>query len=618
MAEPKVQLVAPIGNISVPGMNVTGVITATSISGNVGVAGSIIQGSNLDIGAGIITATSFVGDQIGTYRAASLTGSPDLVVGVVTSSGFVAPITGDVTGNLTGNVVGTAKSILSGNNLWVGIATATLVGPASNLVGVAASSFTHQTVTANSGTTAIDLSVGNIITFNQSSNTTVSFANTSSAMSITLIRDKDDNNTARTISWPDSISWDGGSAPTLLDDSESGNSQQFQFLTRDGGLTWYGWETFKNEPTRYELFVRGFGEQGATAQNNRTNYSSPIQVGTEATWASVHSGSYAWHMNARKTDGTLWGWGRNQNGQLGQNDRTQPSSPVQIPGTTWSVNMDVSYDQVQAIKTDGTLWSWGYNGEGNLGHNNTIKYSSPVQVPGTTWSVASSGQKNAGALKTDGTMWVWGYNHYGSIGDNSRIFRSSPVQVPGTTWSKIDVGRAVTAAIKTDGTLWTWGINSEGALGLSQSYSTISGKSSPTQVGTDTTWKEIHVTLRAMGAVKTDGTLWMWGQNYWGSMGLNEGNSNTKLSSPTQVGTDTTWNALHKVSGSGYYGQYSVASKTDGTMWVWGPNDDGNLGLNNGPSVWRSSPTQLPGTNWGIESYQFAQGNAFGGNLRSS
>ena len=145
MAEPKVQLVAPLGNITVPGMNVTGVVTATL--GDVGVAGSIIQGNNIDIGAGIITATSFVGDQIGTYRAASLTGSPDLVVGVVTSSGFVAQITGDVTGNLTGNVVGTAGSILSGNNVRAGIATvAGMSGDGSNLTGIGATSYNTQTV----------------------------------------------------------------------------------------------------------------------------------------------------------------------------------------------------------------------------------------------------------------------------------------------------------------------------------------------------------------------------------------------------------------------------------------------------------------------------------------
>ena len=255
MTQPKVQLVAPLGNITVPGMNVTGVVTATI--GDVGVAGSIIQGNNIDIGAGIITATSFVGDQIGTYRAASLTGSPDLVVGVVTSSGFVAQITGDVTGNLTGNVVGTAGSILSGNNLHVGIATATLVGDGSNLTGVGGSVFSHQTVTASGAATSIDLSAGSIITFNQSANTTVSFANTSEAMKVTLIRIKDTNDTARTISWPSSIKWNGGTGPTLISNTQSGDKQQFQLLTRDSGVTWYGWESYNFDKKGYQLWAWG-------------------------------------------------------------------------------------------------------------------------------------------------------------------------------------------------------------------------------------------------------------------------------------------------------------------------------------------------------------------------
>ena len=114
------------------------------------------------------------------------------------------------------------------------------------------------TVTA---TTTIDLSAGNMITFNQSANTTVSFANTSAAMDVTIIRVKDATTTARTITWPDSVKWDGGSAPTLITDSVSGDSQQFQFLTRDSGVTWYAWENMEYNPAfsfkKMSLFAWG-------------------------------------------------------------------------------------------------------------------------------------------------------------------------------------------------------------------------------------------------------------------------------------------------------------------------------------------------------------------------
>ena len=440
MAEPKVQLVAPIGNITVPGMNVTGVVTATY--GDVGVAGSIIQGNNLDIGTGIITATSFVGDQIGTYRAASLTGSPDLVVGVVTSSGFVAQITGDVTGNLTGNVVGTAGSILSGNNLHVGIATATLVGDGSNLTGVGGSSLTHQTVTANGAATSLDLSVGNIITFNQSADTTVSFANTSAAMKVTLIRVKDTGTTARTITWPDSVKWNGGSAPTLISNTVSGDSQQFQFLTRDSGLTWYAWEPYNRDVPSYSLFSWGNQDgKGALGQNNNTPQSSPMQIGTDVTWTKASVGNY-YGNGGIKADGTLWTWGNNQQGNLAQNNKTSYSSPKQVgTDTNWaSVNIDVC---CFGVKTDGTLWAWGYNNGGGLGQNNKTQYSSPVQIPGTTWDSGTGkmcmSQNNARilAVRTDGTLWAVGHGDGGELGLNSTTQRSSPIQIPGTDWNQV-------------------------------------------------------------------------------------------------------------------------------------------------------------------------------------
>ena len=655
MAEPKVQLVAPLGNLTVPGMNVTGVVTATL--GDVGVAGSIIQGNNIDIGTGIITATSFVGDQIGTYRAASLTGSPDLVVGVVTSSGFVAQITGDVTGNLTGNVVGTAGSILSGNNIRAGIATvAGMSGDGSNLTGIAATSYNTQTVPgstysinvtspaggnytlsgtdrngtvsgsdptvtvevgdtlnfvvdasghpfyirpsnaganvstpaatnqgAQSGTvswtpntagtyyyqcgnhagmlgtitvtatTTIDLSAGNMITFNQSANTTVSFANTSAAMDATIIRVKDANTTARTITWPDSVKWNGGSAPTLISSSISGDSQQFQFLTRDSGLTWYGWEPYKFDALAGELFSWGYNSDGALGLSQSYSVlkgaSSPTQVGTDVTWRSMSSNSGGYYIGT-KTNGTLWTWGGANTGALGLNTPGARSSPTQI-GTndTWSENTTATEQWTSGgVKTDGTLWMWGNNSFGRLGQNqapSTLNgHSSPTQIPGTTWST-TAGALSAGnttfCIKTDGTAWAWGRGSNGSIGLNqpTNSDKSSPVQLPGTTWKQFAANGYNTGAVKTDGTMWTWGFGTQGRLGHNVETATCS---SPTQVGTATTWKQIANAYRSFFAVKTDGTLWSWGYNNYGSLGLNgPASSSGKRSAPTQIGTDSTW-----------------------------------------------------------------------------
>ena len=136
----------------------------------------------------------------------------------------------------------------------------------------------------------------------------------------------------------------------------------------------------------------------------------------------------------------LFSWGTNSNGQLGQNNRTQYSSPVQIPGTTWSSISAGSHSL--ATKTDGTLWSWGINDNGQLGQNNRINRSSPIQIPGTTWSSISSGGNSSFSLatKTDNTLWSWGLNNFGQLGQNNTTYFSSPVQIPGITWSSINSG----------------------------------------------------------------------------------------------------------------------------------------------------------------------------------
>ena len=346
-----------------------------------------------------------------------------------------------------------------------------------------------------------------------------------------------------------------------------------------------------------QLWVMGYNTAGGLGQNNRTDYSSPVQVpgtwGSELGKASVGDDT----IGSIKTDGTLWVMGINDQGQLGQNNRTERSSPVQIPGT-WD-QVEMGWDYSAAINTDGELWMWGYQGanpNGTLGQNEgSTKYSSPVQVPGTTWRNIATGQVTVFATKTDGTMWAWGGNNDGgNLGLNqggswSQHMRSSPTQIPGTTWDRPSVNSTSSHATRTDGTLWSWGINTNGQLGLSNN----TNYSSPTQVGSDATWS--RVTNGSAGStfgLKTDGTLWSWGYNVYGQLGQN---NTTNVNSPSQIpGTD--WS---HISGGTYA---CIARKTDGTLWSWGYNTKGYLGQNNRTSY--SSPVQIPGTDWS---------NAFGG-----
>ena len=137
----------------------------------------------------------------------------------------------------------------------------------------------------------------------------------------------------------------------------------------------------------------------------------------------------------------LFAWGLNGNGQLGQSNLTSCSSPIQIPGTTWS-SISSGNQHSLATKTDGTLWSWGYNLYGQLGQNNTTQFNSPVQIPGTTWNFVGLGKDDTFSLatKTDGTLWSWGRNQWGQLGQSNRTYYSSPVQIPGTFWNSISNG----------------------------------------------------------------------------------------------------------------------------------------------------------------------------------
>jgi YD repeat-containing protein len=158
-----------------------------------------------------------------------------------------------------------------------------------------------------------------------------------------------------------------------------------------------------------------------------------------------------------------------------------------------------------AVKTDGTLWAWGYNGFGELGDGTTTQRVTPVQVgTDTRWASVAAGQWHTVAVKTDGTLWAWGNNSYGQLGDGTTTQRHAPVQVGiDTNWASVAgsvaAGYGHTVATKTDGTLWAWGYNASGQLG----NGTTTQRVTPMQVGTDTHWASV-----AAGFYHTIGLRW--------------------------------------------------------------------------------------------------------------
>jgi len=337
---------------------------------------------------------------------------------------------------------------------------------------------------------------------------------------------------------------------------------------------------------------------GNLGTNSTVDQSSPVQTVSGGTnWKEVHAGCLL--TAAIKTDGTLWLWGNNLTGQLGNNSVLNQSSPVQTisGGTNWK-QVSSGCGHSAAIKTDGTLWLWGEALNGRLGNNlsSLTKQSSPVQTvsAGTNWKQVSLGTNHSAAIKTDGSLWLWGCGTSGALGQaTTTANQSSPVQTAsvGTNWKQVSLGGTSTtstsAAIKTDGTLWLWGDGTNGILG----NNATTARSSPVQtVSGGTNWKQVSLGSCHSAAIKTDGSLWLWGLAASGRLG---NNSTVDQSTPVQtVSGGTNWKQVSAGTA------HTAAIKTDGTLWLWGFGTAGRLGDNS--TVTRSSPVQtiLAGNNW--------------------
>ncbi|MBI4681978.1 MAG: PKD domain-containing protein, partial [Nitrospirae bacterium] len=286
------------------------------------------------------------------------------------------------------------------------------------------------------------------------------------------------------------------------------------------------------------------------------------------------------HSISLKSNGTLWAWGSNSFGQLGDGSTTDTSAPVQVGTDNKWVAISAGDNYTIALKSNGTLWAWGSNSFGQLGDGTTTDTSTPVQIGiETNWIAISAGSNHTVALKSNGTLWAWGSNSFGKLGDGSTTDISTPVQI-GTDneWVAISAGDNHTIALKSNGTLWAWGYNSYGQLG----DGSTSDRLSPTQIGTDTRWVTVSAGADHTIALKSNGTLWAWGYNLYGQLG--DGSTINKLS-PVKIGTNNNWVAISAGS------DHSMALNTYGTLWAWGYNSYGQLG--DGSTTDRLSPTQI-------------------------
>ena len=294
----------------------------------------------------------------------------------------------------------------------------------------------------------------------------------------------------------------------------------------------------KNDGTLWAWGWNNSGQVGVSPHGDPVL--SPVRIGTSSDWETVFIGESSTSTIALRNDGTLWAWGSGMYGVLGNGSGSAYAypSPFQIGfANNWESVSTISGSTL-AIKKDGTLWAWGENSYGQLGDGSTTQRVSPVQIgTDSDWaSVEISHTEYSGystftlAIKKDGTLWAWGRNNYGQLGDGSTTDRHSPVQIGSAgNWASVSINCGSTMAIKKDGTLWAWGANSYGQVG----DGSTTNRHSPVQIGTASNWSSISIFKNfSIFGTRKDGTLWAWGNNSYGQLG---NGTRTSISTPYQI-----------------------------------------------------------------------------------
>ncbi len=329
--------------------------------------------------------------------------------------------------------------------------------------------------------------------------------------------------------------------------------------------------------------------QGSLLGLNGSRYSlekTPVQLSGLSGMTMVAADTA--HTLALKSDGTVWAWGDNTYGQLGDGTTVASATPIQVPGLSNITRVFACGSASFAVAADGSVKSWGNNANGQLGDGATTSSSSPRAMTALAGavSIASSGERTF-MVKNDGTVWGWGQysSIYGNIGDGTTSNRTSPTQISSLTGATmVAAGLYHAVVVKSDGTVWAWGDNFYGSLGngsantaLAPVQSNISGVTAVAVVG--------GATL----ALKTDGSVWAWGYNGYQVVG--DGTTASRFS-PQQIAG---LNDVAAISGTNVY---ALAMKNDGTVWAWGENYSGALGdgLNND---FRSCPEYVLATSAG-------------------
>ncbi len=311
----------------------------------------------------------------------------------------------------------------------------------------------------------------------------------------------------------------------------------------------------------------------------------PVEVSGLKDVVAVAAGST--FSLALREDGTVWAWGNNERGQVGNGTfgSSAVSSPVQVSGLTDVVAIAVTHNSCLALRSDGTVWAWGWNGSGMLGVGlSDLRVTTPAQVVGLTdvAAIAGGGGGFSLALRSDGTVWAWGLNGSRQLGANAPPYRvvSTPLQVPGLEdVVSIAAGWAHAMALCADGTVRTWGHNYYGQLG--DGASAMDRAAAAAVPGLEDVVAIIAgpSSFRAM-ALRRDGSVWAWG--------INTGDGTSAVGRTPEQVLGVQEDVVSLASGS-----HALLLGRDGTLWGWGQNSTGALG--DGTTLTRYVPGPVSG-----------------------
>jgi len=341
---------------------------------------------------------------------------------------------------------------------------------------------------------------------------------------------------------------------------------------------------------------------GFNASGELGNGTGNIYLAVNTNWNAVIglssgvvqvSAGYSYAL-ALTSDGSVWAWGSNGSGQLGDGTTTDSDVPVQVTGLTGIVQVSAGNSESVALRSDGTVWTWGGNTGGDLGDGTTTASSTPVQVTGLTGvTQISAGQSFVLALRSNGTVWAWGANDYGQLGDGTTFDSSVPVQVTGLSRvTAIAAGGEDSMAVATKGyvnmlsAVYEWGANEHGQIG----DGTYRERPVPVQINGIGAQ---HVSGIAAGlnfsvVLGTDGSVWDWGVNQIGQLG-DGGTANAIV----PVEAQGPGSGITQVCAGDYH---VLAVRSDGTAEAWGDNFSGELGNGtNDPTVPNPTPVQVVG-----------------------